>query len=629
MKSVILGIAAFHPDSSACLVIDGELKAAVSEERLGMRMKHDAAFPQQAIAWVLSSSGVKPEEVTHVAVARDTSANKAEKIAYVLSHPFHSAGAVKEHFARRERDAELGVHALGEKGVKAGTVTFPNAKLVCVEHHLAHLASAYYCSPFESASALTYDGSGDFASLMAAKCTGTKIEILDRVTLPVSIGFFYTAICQFIGFDGFGEEYKVMGLAPYGEDRYHEEMKKLLVINEDGWFHFGSGYFAMPNGWSCNFKTSEDFMNMFKLYTPKLCKLLGGQPRKRTEPLTQREKDLARSCQVRFEEVAVHCMNHLYKLAPNDNFCMAGGSALNGVANARILRETPFKTPYLQAAASDEGTSLGAAMWAWHNVAGGTKRFHMKHAFWGPSYDDDRIVKDIAAAVGATGDVVKNPVGTFDIAFNEKERFTGETNPNADGSALNAQGTKKMRVTVSRDEDPALFNKIIALLREGKIVGWYQGASEWGPRALGDRSILADPTNPNMKAIINAKIKRRESFRPFAPSVLAENVKDYFEQDVYSPFMMHVVKFKPEWRDKLPAVVHQDGTGRLQSVSREFNQRYYDLISAFKKVSGVGILLNTSFNENEPVVDTPAQALDCYLRTDMDALCLGQWLLVK
>jgi len=582
MKSVILGIAAFHPDSSACLVVDGELKAAVSEERLGVRMKHDAAFPQQAIAWVLKAARVAPEDVTHVAVARDTSANKGAKIAYVLSHPFHSFGAVKEHFARRGRDAELGVRTLA-KGVQAGTVAFPNAKLVCVEHHLAHLASAYYCSPFESASALTYDGSGDFASLMAAKCTGTKIEILDRVTLPVSIGFFYTAICQFIGFDGFGEEYKVMGLAPYGEDTFHEEMKKLLVIDDDGWFHFGDGYFAMPNGWSCNFKTSEDFMNMFKLYTPKLCKLLGGAPRKRTEPLTQREKDLARSCQVRFEEVAVHCMKRLHKLAPDDNFCMAGGSALNGVANARILRETPFKTPYLQAAASDEGTSLGAAMWAWHNAAGGTKRYHMKHAFWGPAYDEERIKTDMAAA-GVKG---------------------------------------------TRYEDAELFPKIVSLLREGKVVGWYQGASEWGPRALGNRSILADPTNPDMKAIINAKIKRRESFRPFAPSVLAENVKDYFEQDVYSPFMMHVVKFKPEWRAKLPAVVHADGTGRLQSVSREFNPRYYDLISAFKKVSGVGILLNTSFNENEPVVDTPAQALDCFLRTDMDALCLGGWLVEK
>ena len=585
-RSVILGIAAFHPDSSACVVVDGELKAAVSEERLGARMKHDAAFPEKAIAWVLKAAGVTPDDVDLVAVARDERANRAEKVRYVLTHPLHSAGAVREHFARRRKDADAGVSALPGGGVKAGSVVFRNAAEVKVEHHLAHVASAYYCSPFESASALTYDGSGDFASLMACRCAGTRIEVLDRVHLPVSVGFFYTAICQYIGFDGFGEEYKVMGLAPYGEDRYHEEMKKLVVLDEDGWFHFGKGYFAMPNGWSCDFKTSEDFMNMFKLYTPKLCRLLGGAPRKRTEPLTQREKDLAKSCQVRFEEVAVHCLNRLHRIAPNDNFCMAGGSALNGVANARILRDTPFKTPYLQAAASDEGTSLGAALWAWHNVAGGTKRFHMKHAFWGPSYAAD----EIRAAVAA-----KCP---------DLPRFESA-------------------------DDKELFGKIVGLLRKGCVVGWYQGASEWGPRALGNRSILADPTNPDMKAIINAKIKRRESFRPFAPSVLAENVKDYFEQDVYSPFMMHVVKFKPEWREKLPAVAHVDGTGRLQSVSREFNPRYYDLISAFKETSGVGILLNTSFNENEPVVDTPEQAIDCFLRTDMDALCLDNILLTK
>lgn len=586
-KNVILGIAAFHPDSSACVVVDGELKAAVSEERLGLRMKHDAAFPVKAIEWVLQAAGVTPDDVDVVAVARDEQANKIQKIKYVLLNPFHSLGAVKEHFARRRRDSETGLCILPEGGVKAGPFVFKNAREVKVEHHLAHVASAYYCSPFESASALTYDGSGDFASLMACRCEGTKIEILDRVYLPVSVGFFYTAICQYIGFDGFGEEYKVMGLAPYGEDKYHEEMKKLIVIDDDGWFHFGKGYFNMPDGWSCNFKTADDFMNMFKLYTPKLCKLLGGAPRKRTEPLTQKEKDLAKSCQVRFEEVAIHCLNRLHKLAPNDNFCMAGGSALNGVANARILRDTPFKTPYLQAAASDEGTSLGAALWAWHNVCRGAKRFHMKHAFWGPSYDDARIDKVVADKVDVS------------------------------------------KIHCHRYEDQELFNKIIELLRKGCVVGWYQGASEWGPRALGNRSILADPTNPDMKAIINAKIKRRESFRPFAPSVLAEKVKDYFEQDVYSPFMMHVVKFKPEWRAKLPAVAHVDGTGRLQSVSREFNPRYYDLIKRFSEVSGVGILLNTSFNENEPVVDTPEQAIDCFLRTDMDALCLGNVLVVK
>lgn len=617
-KSVILGVAAFHPDSAACIVVDGELKAAVSEERLGRRLKHDAAFPEKAIDWVLASQGLTFADITHIAVARDTSANRGAKVKYVLSHFTHALGAVWEHFARRSRDGEAFAKLLAK---------CPKAKLVHVEHHLAHLASAYYCSPFESASGLTYDGSGDFATMLAAKCEGTKIEILDRVTLPVSIGYFYTALCQYIGFNGFGEEYKVMGLAPYGEDKYRDEMQKLIITDENGWFHFGDGYFAMPNGWNSNFETADDFINgMLTLYTPKLCKLLGGAPRKRNEPLTQREKDIARSCQVRFEEVAIHCMKHLYTLAPNDNFCMAGGSALNGVANARILRDTPFKTPYLQAAASDEGTCLGAALWCWHNIVGGTKRFHMTHAFWGPSYDEDRIKTDIVQALNVNESLTGN-----EQHFKVECRASSATqvNPNADGSLFDTTGVKTVDIMVARHEDKVLFDKIVQILRSGKIVGWYQGASEWGPRALGNRSILADPTNPNMKAIINAKIKRRESFRPFAPSVLAEDVKVYFKQDVYSPFMMHVVEFKPEWREKLPAVAHVDGTGRLQSVSREFNARYYDLISAFKKVSGVGILLNTSYNENEPVVDTPAQALDCFLRTDMDALCLGPYLLVK
>jgi len=622
MRNVILGIAAYHPDSSACVVVDGELKAAVSEERLGKRMKHDAAFPALAIRWVLEKAGVSPHEITHIAEAHDPRSNMSAKRAYVLKHPITGVCAAIEHYKRRERDTGIKSRIAEACGCNENEIV---ADTVFVEHHLAHIASAYYCSPFESASALSYDGSGDFVGLMAAKCSGTKIDVIDRVCLPNSLGFFYTAICQFIGFDGFGEEYKVMGLAPYGEDKYHAEMEKLLVLERDGWFHLAPGYFGMHRGGSANLKTAYDFMHQDLFYTKKM-KALFGQHRKRTEPLTQREKNLARSCQVRFEEAAVHCLKRLHRLAPNDNICMAGGSALNGVANARILRDTPFKNPYLQAAASDEGTALGAALWTWHNVCGGEKRFHMKHAFWGPSYDENRIKKDIAQKLGM-GELLDLP--DQKVRVDCQTASASQINPNADGSDFIGGTTRSIDLTVSRHEDDVLFEKIVEILRSGRIVGWYQGASEWGSRALGDRSILADPTNPDMKAIINAKIKRRESFRPFAPSVLAENVKDYFEQDVYSPFMMHVVKFKPEYRAKLPAVVHQDGTGRLQSVSREFNQRYYDLINTFKKVSGVGILLNTSFNENEPVVDTPEQALDCFLRTDMDALCLGNWLLVK
>jgi carbamoyltransferase len=308
-----------------------------------------------------------------------------------------------------------------------------------------------------------------------------------------------------------------------------------------------------------------------------------GQPRRRDEEISQRDKDIARSCQLRFEDAAVHCLRRLHRLVPTKQLAMAGGCALNGVANARILRDTHFTQPYLQAAASDEGTSLGAAYWCYHNVAAGKERYHMSHAFWGPEYSASEIQH-----------------------------------------VLQEAGYDYKRLA-----DSDLFAAVIAMLRRGLVVGWYQGRSEWGPRALGNRSILADPTHPDMKNIINAKIKRRESFRPFAPSVLAEKVGEYFEQDIASPFMMHVVKFKAEWREKLPAVTHVDGTGRLQSIHREENPRYYDLIRKFSETSGVAILLNTSFNENEPVVESPQQALACFARTEMDALCLGNFLVEK
>jgi carbamoyltransferase len=309
-----------------------------------------------------------------------------------------------------------------------------------------------------------------------------------------------------------------------------------------------------------------------------------GEPRARKAPLTQREKDIARSTQVRFEEAAVHCLSRLHRLVPTERVAMAGGCALNGVANARILRDTPFTTPYLQAAASDDGTCLGAAYYVWHQVLGRRERFHMQHAFWGPAYPEERL----RAVAEASGFPLR-------VCANEAELVEGAA----------------------------------GMIADGLVLGWYQGRSEWGPRALGNRSILANPMLPTMKDTINAKIKRRESFRPFAPSVLKECVPLYFEQTVDSPFMMHVVKIRPEWRERLPAVTHVDGTGRLQSVERANNPLYYDLIDAFRRRTGVGVVLNTSFNENEPIVDTPEQALDCFRRTDMDALCLGRYVLVK
>ncbi len=578
--SVILGVNCLHADSSACVVVDGTLKSAIAEERLGERLKHDPRFPGNAIRRVLQEAGVRYEDVTHVAVPGLPRSNYAAKIGYVLRRPRKAAGAVIEHFRRRGRMAGV----LGQLAETCGADPARcKAQVVRVEHHLAHLSSAYYLSPFDGMTAgFSFDASGDFVSAMAARCQGTKIEVLDRVYLPHSLGFFYSAICQFIGFDDFGEEYKVMGLASYGQDAYRDLMAKLLTFGNGQWFALNQPYFGMHDGGvSGGLDANKRFM-VGKLYTQKLLDELGA-PRPRNAEITKREENLARSCQVRFEEAFMHCAKRLHQFVPSEQIAYAGGCALNGVANGRLLRETPFKRAYIQPASTDDGTSLGAAYWCWHNVVGGTERYHMEQAFWGPQYPNDQL-----RAAAESG---KMPMKHY--------------------------------------ADAALLPVVAKLLRAGLVVGWYQGRSEWGPRALGNRSILADPSRPDIKDAINLKIKRRERFRPFAPTVLASKVNEIFEQEIVSPFMMHVVKIRPEWQPRLPGVTHVDGTGRLQSIERHHNPRYYDLISEFYKQSGVPVVLNTSFNENEPIVDTPDQAVACFLRTDMDALCLGNHVVVK
>ena len=581
--SAILGINSFHADAAACLLVDGILVGAVAEERLGERLKHSPKFPENAIRWLLESNGLRLRDVTHVAIPRDTSVNRAARVKHVLKNPISGSKAAVEHLRRKKQTADLLTQLATICGEDPATVRF---KTVHVEHHLAHVASAYYASPFEELTAgLSYDASGDFVSAMTARCEGNKIEVLDRVALPDSLGFFYTAMCQFIGFEQFGEEYKVMGLAPYGQDNHRDLMAKLVAPTSNGLFKLGSGYIGMHNGGESGELDDRSHLVMGRLYSEKLTAELG-PARRREDPVTQREKDIARSTQVRFEEVAVSVVDALQKKLGTPRIAMAGGCALNGVANARILRETGIESPYLQAAASDDGTCLGAALYCWHNVAGGTERFHMKHAFWGPGY-------------GA-----------------EDMRHAAE-------GALQSADLEECA------DQESMLERASWLLSEGLVVGWYQGRSEWGPRALGNRSILANPAEPSMKETINSKIKRREGFRPFAPSVLLSRAAEYFEQPVDSRFMMHVVKIKPEWRDRLPAITHVDGTGRLQTVDPESNALYHSLIERFEQRTGIGMLLNTSFNENEPVVDRPEQAVDCFLRTDMDALVLGNLVLVK
>jgi carbamoyltransferase len=578
--TAILGLNVNHPDASAALILDGKVVAAVAEERFGKRIKHDPSFPAQAIRAVLSIGGISAKELDFIAIPRDTAQNRAAKISYVLSHPLTGGKAALEHM--RRANVDLSTSAKVAEACAAAPETV-RARVVNVEHHLSHIASSYYCSPFESVTAgFSYDGSGDFTSAMAARCEGTRIEILDRVLLPDSLGFFYSACCQFIGFDDFGEEYKVMGLAPYGNDSFVDVMRQLIETPSDGWFRLAKGYFGMHGGGDIGTMGDGNRMAMLRLTTEKWRDRLGA-PRQRGEELTQRGKDIARSCQVRFEEVALHCFKKLHNLVPSAQVAYAGGCALNGVMNARLLRDTPFEQPYMQPASSDDGLCVGAGLWAWHNVAGGRERFHMNHAYWGPAHSDDAMRRAAESA--------RTPM----------RELAMESVPKA----------------------------VASLLHAGLVVGWYQGRAEWGPRALGNRSILADPTRTDMKDVINAKIKRRENFRPFAPSILQPAVTTYFEQEVFSPFMMHVVKLRPEWRERLPAITHVDGTGRLQSIERDTNPLYYELIDCFGRLSGIPIVLNTSFNENEPIVDTPEQAMSCFLRTGLDAICLGRYLLVK
>jgi carbamoyltransferase len=576
---LIIGLNSFHPDSAACALRDGKLVAAVAEERLGQRLKHVAGFPGRALAEVLRMAGATMREVDYLAIGNDSNANLQAKSAHVLKAPFKSAHGVLTHFQRRAKMSSAQKMAAEACGVSEADCRF---EVVRVEHHLAHVASSYFASDFDKAAGFSYDGSGDFASAMFARCEGNKIAVLDRVFVPHSLGFFYTALCQFIGFDKFGEEYKVMGLAAYGQNQHQRLMREMARAYEGGKFQLDPRYFRPlgKNLEECVDERGEIILP--PLYSPEVEKRLG-PPRVRTSEITQREKDIACSCQTQFEGIVLGCLRWLHDQVPTENLVTAGGCALNGVCNARILRETAFKKSYIQCAASDDGTAVGAALYVWNAVLNKPRAGMIDHALWGPEHSET----EMEAALSGAG-----------LAFEKLSR--------AD-----------------------LLKRAAAHLNAGHVTGWYQGRSEWGPRALGNRSILAHPGWPGMKDMINQKIKRREGFRPFAPSILAEETVNYFEQDVPSPFMMHVVKIKPEKRSALAAVCHEDSTGRLHTVKQSQNALYYDLIRTFSEKSGTPVVLNTSFNENEPIVDTPQQAVNCFLRTDMDVICLGPFVVSK
>jgi carbamoyltransferase len=574
---VILGLNAYHAGASAALVVDGKPVVAVAEERLN-RVKYYAGFPKLAIQRCLAVAGMQMRDVDIVAIGRDTSANRAQKLEYAIRNPGKLLNLLKIRSARDELNDLTGL-LVRELGLSDGDVRFREAR---VEHHLAHIASAYYPSGWDDAAGFSVDGSGDFVTVMMAECSDGQITPRHRVYVPHSLGSLYTMICEFIGYNKYGDEGKVMGLAPFGKNVYKEHFDDMLHLVDDG-IRLNAEYF-LPFGSNQGMSITESGeMIVHRHYSDRMVELFG-PPREPNSEITERDMNLAYGMQYAFERGYMHLLRVLHRMVPNDRVVIAGGCALNSVANGKLFNETPFRETWIQAAAGDDGLALGAALYvAAQN--GDRDRNITDHAYLGPVYDDAAIEEALAAHNGA-------------IQYKRYER-----------ADLLSEATKE--------------------LVAGNVVGWFQGRMEWGPRALGARSILTHPGFPGMKDILNARIKRREWYRPFAPAVLAERQSEIFTHDHPSPFMLHVYEIRPEWRERLSAVNHVDNTGRLQTVTREDNALYYDLIQCFAQATGVPVLLNTSFNENEPIVNTPEEAIDCFLRTKMDALVIGSYVCRK
>lgn len=576
---IVLGINAYHGDASACLMAQGRIVAAAEEERF-RRIKHWAGFPSEAIRYCLAEGGVSLRDVDHIAINSNPNANIGKKIVFALKQR-PDPRLLMDRLRNRARRASI-----ADELARA----FPGAafagRIHRVEHHTAHLASAFLVSPFEEAVALSVDGFGDFSSAAWGLGRGAGFTIDGRVFFPHSLGIFYQALTQFLGFPHYGDEYKVMGLAPYGEPSHLDAMRRIVLLQQDGGFKLDTAYFRhdkerIPYEWE------GGSPSVGALYSEALNDLLG-PARGRDEPLTQRHRDLARSVQAMYEESFFHLLNALHDRYRTDAITLAGGCAMNSVANGKIRRRSPFRQVYIQSAAGDAGGAIGAAMQVWSEVGDAAGRFVMDHAYWGPEFGD--------AAISAL------------LSANAEE--------------LRSRGCVAEHVS----DESVLCRRTAEAVADGQVVGWFQGRMEWGPRALGARSIVCDPRRADMKDILNLKIKRRESFRPFAPSILREQVAEWFEEEDDVPFMMQVFQIRKDKRPLIPAVTHVDGSGRLQTVHRATNHRYYRLIEAFQQTTGVPMVLNTSFNENEPVVCRPEEALDCFLRTRMDLLVIGDWM---
>ena len=578
---LIVGLNAYHGDVAAAVLRDGQLVAALEEERFS-RIKHVAGFPSHAITRGLAMAGATPADVDIWAIARGRRVHLLQKAWFGLTHR-PGRRLLGQYRSTASKQASIRDVIAKTFGLDASSI---NAQYV--EHHPAHLASAFYTSGASDAACCAIDGFGDFVSVSLARGERGRLDVIDRVFFPHSLGLLYLAVTQYLGFKKYGDEYKVMGLAPYGSPTDVENLSRLLTLEPEGGFRLNLEYFRHWTG-EISMRWDSGEPDVPDVYSERVIELLG-PARRADESVTSAHENLAASVQRVFEEAAFHVLRGAHARIPSDTLCLAGGCAMNSVANGKIRQHTPFRNVFIQPAAGDNGTALGAALEAWHASGNHSIGPRMGHSYWGTEYDADEIAQVIRASQAAG-----------------PGRYTWNT----------------------IDDEDGLCDATAAQLADGMIVGWFQGRMEWGARALGNRSILADPRRRDMRDIINQKIKFRERFRPFAPSVLAESIDEYFVDAVHDPFMIQVYPVRPEKRDVIPAVTHVDGSGRLQSVSQSSNPRYWSLIRAFERKTGVPVLLNTSFNENEPIVERPEQALDCFLRTDMDVLVMGPHVLRK
>jgi carbamoyltransferase len=576
----ILGINAYHGDAAACIFKDNKILAAAEEERF-TRIKHTAGFPIKAIKFCLDMAQISIDQVDHITINKNPNQKLLKKILFASTKLFN-LNFIKNRFYNFKKINSIKDEFESHFKIKI------NSKIHNIDHHTAHIASSVFFSGMKNSNFISVDGFGDFVSTVTGYFDGKKITKFNEVLFPHSLGLFYTAMTQYLGFMNYGDEYKIMGLAPYGKPQYVDKLRKIIKYDRKNLFRLNLKYFLHHLG-NVDMTWLNGEPKISKVFSSELEKLLGTH-RKKDEDLTQYHKDVAASTQKIFEEILINIVNDLYEKNRNENLCISGGSGMNSVANGILSEKTKYNKIYIPPAPGDAGGSLGSAVYQINKINNTSTQFD-DNPYLGPAYSDQVIKKDI--------DDNMEKIKNNSISINKFDKF------------------EQLSLNISKE------------LSNGKIVGFFNGRMEWGPRALGNRSILADPRNINMREILNVKIKRREIFRPFAPSILEEETKNWFDTVDKVPFMSKVFQVKNEKQHIIPSVTHIDGTGRLQTISKNYNPQFYKLISDFFKITKVPLLLNTSFNENEPIVCNPKEALDCFLRTKMDILVLGNYVLYR